>query len=264
MIEVSLLSVGLVAPGLSSWRQSTAMLREEAAYQPEPLPPLKPAILKPSERRRTTDTIKLALAAAGDALDQAPWQKRLLSVFACSEGDLNIVHQICHALTQDGRPVSPTQFHNSVHNAAAGYGSIATGHQQASTSISGQQGTFAAGLLEAAVQTISEEMPVLLVVYDHPAPFPLNEIVNIGEPFAVSLLLSSRNDSSAHIAELAVKTTHDDSVEVMPEARMEAMRLANPAGRALPLLQALARKKQTCVKLPYLPNLGLMVDILPC
>ena len=70
----------------------------------------------------------------------------LATVFASSDADLAIIHRICLALTATPRLISPTDFHNSVHNAAAGYWSIAAGARAASTTISAHDGSFAAGL----------------------------------------------------------------------------------------------------------------------
>src|SRR5690606_40428753 len=72
--------------------------------------------------------------------------RRCAAVFASSGGDYPIIDQICKALCEPERLVSPTQFHNSVHNSAAGYWSIATGSRAPSTSISAFDDTFAAGL----------------------------------------------------------------------------------------------------------------------
>ena len=48
--------------------------------------------------------------------------------------------------------ISPTRFHNSVHNAAAGYWTIGAGCMQATTALSAYDATFAEGLLEALAQ----------------------------------------------------------------------------------------------------------------
>ncbi|MET0042628.1 MAG: beta-ketoacyl synthase chain length factor, partial [Candidatus Thiodiazotropha sp. 6PLUC3] len=82
-------------------------------------------------------TIKIALQAAEEALRDYSDSEGVLSVFSSSEGDLDIIDQICLALSQEDRPVSPTQFHNSVHNAPAGYWSIGSGSHQGSTSLGG-------------------------------------------------------------------------------------------------------------------------------
>ena len=50
------------------------------------------------------------------------------------------------------QPVSPTQFHNSVHNTAAGYWSIATGSQQPTTCLACHDATAAAALLKAMAE----------------------------------------------------------------------------------------------------------------
>ncbi len=51
----------------------------------------------------------------------------------------------------------PTKFHNSVHNAAAGYWTIATGCLKPYTSVSGYYFTYGEGLLEAASQALERE-----------------------------------------------------------------------------------------------------------
>ncbi|MEW8383556.1 MAG: beta-ketoacyl synthase chain length factor, partial [Candidatus Thiodiazotropha taylori] len=132
MISLSIEKIGVVAQGINNWPEASALLQGEDDYQGGELPPLKPSMLKPNERRRTTRTIKIALQAAEEALQGFTGSESLASVFSSSEGDLDIIDQICLALTEEGRPVSPTQFHNSVHNAPAGYWSIGAGARQGS------------------------------------------------------------------------------------------------------------------------------------
>src|SRR5690606_38731424 len=62
--------------------------------------------------------------------------------------------------------ISPIKFHNSVHNAAAGYWSIGTGSLAPYTAISAHEYTFGAGLIEAAAQATCEQRPVLYVAFD--------------------------------------------------------------------------------------------------
>jgi hypothetical protein len=265
MISVSLRAVGLMAPGLPGWRASQPVLRAEAPYQPAEPPPLKPDMLKPNERRRTTPTIKLALVVADDALQQVERPAELLSVFASSDGDLDIVNQICMALTREERPVSPTQFHNSVHNAPAGYFSIATGYRQASTSLAGQEGTFGAGLLEAAVEAVSEAKPVLLVAYDLPAPPPLNQLIPNHTHFGTALLLTSTTDTQGdRLATLRLQPDAETQQTQLQEPQLETLRSALPVARALPLLKALAQQEPSRLLLPYLAGLGLRVEVTPC
>ncbi|MCU7906276.1 MAG: beta-ketoacyl synthase chain length factor [Candidatus Thiodiazotropha sp. (ex Epidulcina cf. delphinae)] len=264
MIKVRLHSVGILAPGLAGWRETASLLRKETAYTASGLSPLKPTTLKPNERRRTTNTIKLALEVADEALKQWPNPQQLISVFSSSEGDLEIVDQICTALSQQGRPVSPTQFHNSVHNAPAGYWSIGADSRQASTSLGGLNGCFAAGLMEASVQTAIEGKPALMVCYDLPPPKPLADFIHVRTPIAVALLLSADNTQGNALADIALRPGAGAEENRMTDDTLEALRLAAPAGRSLPLLQAVANRTTAKLSLPYLPDLGLQLEVSPC
>ncbi|MCU7935711.1 MAG: beta-ketoacyl synthase chain length factor [Candidatus Thiodiazotropha sp. (ex Dulcina madagascariensis)] len=264
MIKVRLHSVGILAPGLAGWRETASLLRKETAYTASELSPLKPASLKPNERRRTTNTIKLALQAADEALKQWPDPQQLISVFSSSEGDLTIVDQICTALSQQERPVSPTQFHNSVHNAPAGYWSIGAGSRQASTSLGGLDGCFAAALLEASVQTLTEGKPALMVCYDLPPPKPLADFIHLRDPIAVALLLSAENTPGDVLADIALQPGLGAEENRMTDDTLETLRLAAPAGRSLPLLQAVANRTAAKLSLPYLPDLDLHLEVSPC
>jgi hypothetical protein len=98
----------------------------------------------------------------------------LASVFASSGGDGQILHELLEALASAERQVSPTRFHNSVHNAPAGYWSIALRSHAPSTSLCCYDWSFAAGLLEAGAQCVTDGVSVLLVSYELPYPEPLH------------------------------------------------------------------------------------------
>ena len=72
--------------------------------------------------------------------------------------------------------VSPTKFHNSVHNAAAGYWTIGQGCMAPSTALSAFSHTFAQGLLEALVNLAAGEPAILLAAYDTGATGPLSSV----------------------------------------------------------------------------------------
>ena len=90
----------------------------------------------------------------------------LPSVFTSAHGDLAINDYMCSTLASEPTLISPTKFHNSVHNAAAGYWTIATGCHEASTALTAFDASFGAGLLEAASQCQADARPVLLVAVD--------------------------------------------------------------------------------------------------
>lgn len=263
MNRVYIESIGLIAPGLESWQQAAEILAEEGRYQPADLPTLKPTMLKPNERRRTTLTIKLALQAVQDSLASSDGYDDLRTVFVSSDGDMDIVDRICQALTLPERPVSPTFFHNSVHNAPAGYCSIATGFNAASTSLSGLNGSFAVGLLDAAVQATIEQQPVMLISYDTPWPDPLNRFKLNQRPFGVAMVV--RAEATTHsVAELNLSLGASGDENQMADSALEALRANTPAAASLPLLQAIAKKENASLRLPYLVDELMGVEVKPC
>ncbi|MGM0593511.1 MAG: beta-ketoacyl synthase chain length factor [Pseudomonadota bacterium] len=255
--------VGVVAPGLQGWTEAAPVLRAEQAWQPQPLEKLKPAMLPPNERRRTTTLIKLALQAADEAREQSGADAaQLASVFSSSDGDTFIVDRLCEVLTLPERPVSPTQFHNSVHNAAAGYWAIAGKARRFSTSISAAGASFAAGLLEAVSVVAARGEPVLLVSYDVALPEPLDPFGINHESFATALVLAP--EGSDGLATVALQGIEAVAPTPTP-AELESLRRSNPTGESLPLLAALAAgDKAGELALAYLDGHSLKVGLSPC
>lgn len=250
MIAVYVQAVELLAPGLPGFAASRAVLTGHAPYQAAPLPPFTSSLLPANERRRLTPATRLALQAAESVLADAA-ATAYGSVFASSCGDGDTIDRICCSLLLPDRPVSPTQFHNSVHNAPAGYWSIAARCQQPSVSVSAHDGTFAAGLLDAAVTAVTEKLPMLLVAYEQPLPLTLAAIRPLPGPVAVALRLAPVPDGQP-LARLTLTLSREDE-DRLTDPGLEQLRLGNPAARALPLLVALAGGQRR-VRLPYLDD----------
>ena len=123
--------VSVWGPGLAGWVTSEPVLAGVQDYVGSDVDPPPSSLLSATERRRTGVAARLALIVAQHASEMAGIAPGAIpSVFATSNGDGAVVHSILEALAAD-QPVSPTQFHNSVHNTAAGYWSIATASQTA-------------------------------------------------------------------------------------------------------------------------------------
>ena len=166
--------LALLGPGLPDWESTRAVLRGERPYVHAPTAVPVPALLPPNERRRSGLAVKIALAVGAAALAQgARDASRVDTVFASSSADGDTCHAICEQLAGADRLISPTRFHNSVHNAPSGYWSIATRCMAPSTSLCGYDASFGAGLLEACAFLHAHGRPVLLVAYDAPYPEPL-------------------------------------------------------------------------------------------
>ena len=192
MITCYLHSVGLAAPGLESWSTGRTLLLSDDPLHNDPETPYAPNLLPPNERRRATAAIRQAFRAAEDALrDHASDPSRLASVFASSDADLAVLNRICNALTQPERQISPTDFHNSVHNAASGYFSIAIRSMSTTTTVAAFDASFAAGLLEAATLANIEGCDVLFVAYDVIGPPPLLAVRPMTASGSCALLLTA-------------------------------------------------------------------------
>ncbi|NJN46655.1 MAG: beta-ketoacyl synthase chain length factor [Candidatus Competibacteraceae bacterium] len=237
----------------------------QAPYQSSPIPRPNPTLLNRNALRRATFTVRLALHVAQAALigmESPPNQ--LASVFACSGGDTDALDQVFTALIQPERPVSPNQFNNSVHNAPAGYWSIATGSRAPSISLSAYDASFTAGLLEAGGLVCSTNQTVLLVAYDVPPPPPLQPFRPIHDPFAVALLLTPERVGSSCCYLQNVAIVRNQLEVSLTDDGLEALRVGNPAARSLPLLQCMARRVSKTVLLPYLPDTQVRLHHQPC
>ena len=169
--------VAFWAPTLPGWARARAVFRGEA--EPLAVAAKRPApeLLAAAERRRAPDTVALALEVAAAALRESGCAADALpSVFTSMHGDLGVTDYMCATLATQPTLISPTKFHNSVHNAAAGYWTIATGCREASTALTAFDASFAAGLLEAAAQCRADARAVLLVAFDVEAVGPLRSV----------------------------------------------------------------------------------------
>ncbi|HEX4388339.1 MAG TPA: beta-ketoacyl synthase chain length factor [Steroidobacteraceae bacterium] len=255
--------VGLVGPGLPSWAQGAARLAGAAPWEWAATVMPQPQCLPPAERRRTPASVRLALGVGLEATANAGADAaQLAAVFSSSSGDGQNCHEICEALATGERLISPTRFHNSVHNAAAGYWGIATGATAAANALCAYDASFGAALLEALTQVRTEGVPVLLVAYDTVHPEPLWRVRGLPEAFGVALVLAPEAGAAPR-ARLAVGFSEAPATP-MSEPRLEALRAGVPAARSLPLLARLARGGDARVVLEYLKPPQLAVEVSAC
>jgi len=257
--------VGLLGPGLNGWQASSPLLAGSAAYVAAPTVLTASDLLPPAERRRTGTPVKIALAVGREAFAHAGRDAALTAtVFTSSGGDGDNVHQICETLAVAELEVSPTRFHNSVHNAAAGYWGIASRSQEPSTSLCCYDASFAAGLLEAAVQAAVDGIPVALIAYDHPYPEPLHTVRHLGPAFGVALVITPQATGASFAALEVSLVAGAQNPTAMTDAALDALRASVPAARSLPLLSALARGAAQVVMLEYVAGNHLRVAVEPC
>ena len=217
------------------------MLSGEASFLPQPVGRPAVNLLPPAERRRCAPSVAWALAVAQEAVTNSGVSAEDFAVvFVSSDGDGDIVHRLCSALATPAAEVSPTDFHNSVHNAATGYWSIGAHSSAPSTALCAYDSSFAAGLLEAACQIATEGRRVLLVAVDLPYPPPLAVHRPVQHGFATALALEPGLG-------LEISVESNSSATPLPPA-FESFE-GNAAAACLPLLAALARPGGALIRL---------------
>lgn len=259
--------IGLLGPGLPNWTASQAILTGEQTYLPAKTVIPAPELLPAAERRRASDIVKLTLATSLEALGNLAAEAdaqalNLPSVFSFSNGDGLNCHSICECLASEDRDISPTRFHNSVHNAVAGYWSIATKNMATSSVLCAYDGSFGAGLLDALTQIVVEGTPCILMTSDTPYPEPMFSKRPIPDNFGVALVLSpAATDKS--VAKITVALSQHPA-NTLEDSALESLRRLFPSGRSLPLLKAIANREPQSLVLEYLDDLNLSIEVTPC
>lgn len=253
--------IGWWSPGIADWSHAAALLRDQA-----PLPMAgegKPAavILPPNERRRAPAPVLLACEVATQACamaDRPP--DSLRCVFASMHGDISITNELCTTLATAPLQVSPTRFHNSVHNAPVGHWTVAGQCHAASNAVSALRGSFAAGLLESAVLACTEDAPVLFAAYDIAVLGALVGVIPAASPFGTALVISPQR-SSRTLATLRLRhLPHAAQTAPLP-ANYAAFAEATPIANGLPLFAALARCAPGEVQLPNGMETALLIEV---
>lgn len=265
MTPVWIKGVGILGPGLAGWEQAKAILQTREPYVSAPVEIPTPSILPPRDRRRCSDTVRLALHVAQQTVHAAGFDRTATpSVFVNSAGDGSIVHRLLSTLATPSKSVSPTDFHNSVHNAPAFYWSLGTGCREASTSIAGGRHSFAAALLKSAAESVTKDTPVLMVCFDHPLPEPLNASYPLMAPLGIGLAITPhRTDDTLGRLELSWELCADvvSAARAPRLAALEDLWSENPVGRALPLLEVLASRSDERLAVPASHDAVLRIDV---
>jgi hypothetical protein len=255
--------IGFLAPGLADWPAARAVLRGEQHYRPAPSLLPHPVLLPPAERRRASRIVRLTLAIGLEAAAHGEADVgALATVFASSGADGYNCHALCEQLATDDRQISPTRFHNSVHNAAAGYWGIATGSMAQCQVLCAYDASFGAGLLDALGQVLVDGQRTLLIAYDSEYPEPLYSKRRISDCGGVALLLAPARSQRA-LGRIAVTATARPA-QALADAGLDSLRQDIPAMRGLPLLASLARGEPEQVTIEYLPPMQFSIAVEPC
>lgn len=285
MFKARLSGVGLWGPGFTNLGQYREMLISGVIPQAE-MPTPKPELIPPRERRRAPLMVKLAVEVAEQAARQASIDPSdMHSVFASGIGDADTTDYMCRVLAGPEKLLSPTKFHNSVHNAAAGYWSISTGCERPATFVGGMRNSVSMALIEGMIQLSTENVPVLVVASDLPVPVPMWDMHHVNQTFAAAFVfepvLNGEPERSKMLGDTDVQSTlmafstrasasgrQDisdwpslDTGKLNSEdaAALQALYRSNPSARFLALVEQLLGIESSMV-LPLSDGLELCID----
>lgn len=180
--RIGVVGFGLWAPG---YRDARALLADPAQEQEaSPTASLLPA----RAHARASLLTRMLCEATAQATRGAEIEPgAVATVFGSSHGEIQRMMEL--VTTPTDRPVSPLRFQVSVHNAAAGLLSIATGNRGFSTSVSAGDDTLLAALWEAAALLHERGGQVVVAVGDERVPEPLGE--RAFSPMAAAFVLTA-------------------------------------------------------------------------
>jgi hypothetical protein len=254
--------VALWSQRLPGWERARRILRGEEAAPDQPVSRPAPELLPPTERRRAPDTVSVAMEAALAACRYAHLDPAALpSVFTSMHGDLAITDYMCATMASTPALVSPTRFHNSVHNAAAGYWTIAAECTRPYTALSAGEQSFGEGLLETCVQALAGNENVLLVAYDIDARGPLAPVAASKGLLSAALIVSPvRGEHALAQFELEIFTGAGlQSSQARPANA--ALVAGNSTESCLPFMEALALGGEHEILTLATPTLALSAHI---
>ena len=185
--------------------------------------------------------------------------RELASVFACTEGDTAISDYMSETLARTPTLISPTRFHNSVHNAAAGYWSIGTDCTQPYTALSAHRDTFGEGLLEALVQTEATGRATLLVAYDIESRGPLATVAPSKGIVGAGLVLAP--SAGAHSVARIRWRTAPGAKRTLSLPRNAELVAGNAMANCLPFFEVMAMAQDRTVRLGLGPTFLLEISV---
>lgn len=247
-IQCAVAGVGAWGPGFADWPTLKALLQSNDR-DVELLAPANPSpqVIPANERRRAPLPVKIAVEVSWQALQQSGLAAAdVACVFGSGLGDTEITDYMCRELTTELKQLSPTKFHNSVHNAAAGYWTISSGCMKSANSIAAYHMTAGLALLEAMTQCALHQEPVLITLFDTRAHAAYQQIFPCSQSFGAAILLqpfaanpdAPRLTLTQHQAATNDQTATADVTFAHPE--LTRLHAENPAAKLLNLLSLLA------------------------
>ncbi len=221
-----------------------------AARQPESLavsatqdraarPPAN--LLHPRLRRRTSVLTRASVTALEAAAGQGGvGLDAVRFVLVSSFGEIETTVELLAQLAEPQGPVSPTKFHNSVHNTATGYMSIASGNHREATALAGGPHNLEIATLELLAGLAIDGGDAVLIVAEELLPEPFAR-PDADPTFAVALHFGAEPARSSHPSSLDLRARLDPVPGAEAAEGLQAAGLPSMVSPMVELLRAIAR-----------------------
>lgn len=208
MNPVYVRGLGLWTPGFSGTQAWCEENRNPEAMKPEA------TLLKGPLKRRSTAVTRMAVEAFTQAATQANCDPASVpTIWATAHGEHSTAIHLLEMMHKGDGKLSPTHFHNSVHNTPGGYASIATRNVAPSTTLTGGSELVSAALFEAICLVDSLQCDIVLVFADEALKAPF-DVPGSDLPLALGFCLGPHGDPSlARLENLARDAAPAEPVE---------------------------------------------------
>jgi hypothetical protein len=249
MAPIYVRGVGLWTPGFSSpeaWCRSVHQSEEGEGHETDcrdELAVTPPAqLLEGNLRRRAPALSRMSVEVFEQAATRAGCDTaRTPSVWATAHGEHTTAHRLLKMMPRGEGKLSPTHFHNSVHNTPSGYASIATRNVCSSTTLTGGAELVMAAFLEAWCRLETCGGDVLLVLADEQLQTPF-ESPGMTAPLALAFCLSAQPAG-------ATAVLSDLRRDTVPRTRAQAPFGPLYVSAALPLIERIVGQRAGTVAL---------------
>jgi hypothetical protein len=244
--------LGLWTPGFRSAADWCEGKRDDAVRAPEA------SLLDGAVKRRASLVTRVAIEAFGQAARAGGADlARTASVWGTANGESTATVELLAMMGRGEGRLSPTRFHGSVHNTAAGCASIACGNERFSTTLSGGEELAGACLLEAMLLLDEGEAEVVLVLADETYAPPLGPDPP-GAPLGLALHLAA--EARGALARLSGLRFDAGGGPADPPDVFAGLAIA----AALPLLELVHARGAATLALQRGPAPRWRVDVEPC
>jgi hypothetical protein len=234
--------IGLWTPGFSNpeaWCRGQSDSEVTKADAP---------ILEGPLRRRASALTRISVDVFGQATRAAGVDIHSIpTIWATAHGEHATAIKLLEMMIRGEGKVSPTQFHNSVHNTPSAYASISCGNASASSTLTGGPELVSSALLEAFCHLDTGTQEIVVVLGDEPLHAPFDR-ADMPAPLAVAFCLSVHDRDAGegeHAGVVLSNLRREELTDTQPDKRLGGLYVS--AG--LPLLEHIVARRPGVIPL---------------